>query len=497
MLYLVWEDAGIATWNAFGGLIDTPALKWLAARGLRYSQWHTAARPSLTCGSLLTGRECQPGREARVRAGDLGRRDPAIAIPPDAATLAEIMRRSGYQTYCVGKWDLSPAGASALTSSRRTWPLGRGFDRFYGFLGSQASQWYPDLVFDNQNVDPPYPPAEGYHLTADLADMAMEFIRDGRQAAPWQPWLCYLAFGANDAPQAVPREWADAYRGRFDTGYDRYREIVLGNMKRLGVVPEDTGLAPANGHPSRGRAPRGDLVQPWHSLSEEQKRLSSRSAECYAALCSYTDYQIGRLLSYLDESGQLCDTIVVACSASAMAGGEPGGPSGTVLTGWPGAGADSLAGGAPLPAGWTWAFGTPYNMRGQRAVGGCDASPLIISWPPGMAAMAGGVRHQYHHAADIVPTILDCAGIEFPQLVNGHLQASLPGVSMRYTFTAPEGAEREADSALPGAGRARDLPRRVEGHGRPRELTGRGLSAASRVPGASQAGSMNWMSGVF
>jgi arylsulfatase A-like enzyme len=428
VLYLVWDDAGIATWNSFGGLIEAPSLKWLAGRGLRYSQWHTPARSSPARGSLLTGRDSLAGRGS-----------PTMIIPPGSATLAEIMRRNGYRTYCVGKWDLSPAEAGAMTNSRQTWPLGRGFDRFYGFLGRQTSQWCPDLVFDNQNVDPPYSPAEGYHLTADLADMAVEFIRDGRQAAPRQPWLCYLSFGGNSAPQAPPREWADAYRGRFEMGYDRYREVVLGNMKRLGVVPEDTALARADGHPSRGEIAGGHLTQPWHSLTEEQKRLTCRSAESYAALCSYTDHQIGRLLGFLDESGQLDDTIVVACSAGATPCGEPGvPPDGGAPAGWPGTEAGGPAGGDRLPTGWTWAFGTPYNMSRQHALGGTAASPLIISWLPGMADKAGGVRDQYHHAVDIVPTILDCAGIEPPQLVNGRLQAPLPGVSMRYTFTAQD-----------------------------------------------------------
>ena len=187
VLYLVWDDAGIATWNAFGGLIDAPCLKWLAGRGLRYSQWHTPARSEPTRGSLLTGRDGTAGRGAPVAAGDPGPGGPNMISPPGSATLAEIMRRGGYRTYCVGKWDLGPAEAGAMTGSRRAWPLGRGFDRFYGFLGCRTSHWYPDLVFDNQNVDPAYSPAEGYHLTADLANMAMEFIRDGQQAAPPSP----------------------------------------------------------------------------------------------------------------------------------------------------------------------------------------------------------------------------------------------------------------------------------------------------------------------
>jgi arylsulfatase len=437
VLYLVWDDAGIATWNAFGGLIYAPCLKWLAGRGLRYSQWHTPARSAPTGGSLLTGRDWTAGRGARVAAGDPGPGGPDMISPAGSATLAEIMRRGGYRTYCVGRWDLGPAEAGAMTGSRRAWPLGRGFDRFYGFLGRRTSHACPDLVFDNQNVDPPYSPAEGYHLTADLADMAMEFIRDGRHAAPGQPWLCYLSFGGRDA-QAAPQEWADAYRGRFEMGYDRYREAALGNMKRLGVVPEGTALAAADGHPSRGELAGGGLApaRPWHSLDEAEKRLSSHSAESCAALWSYTDHQIGRLLSFLEESGQLDDTIVVACSA----GTAPGGPAdgGSAPAGWPGTDGNGLAVCESLPAGWTWAFGTPYNMARQHTHGGTAASPMIISWLPEMADMAGGVRDQYHHAVDIVPTILDCAGIEPPQLVNGHLQAPLPGVSMRYTFTAPD-----------------------------------------------------------
>jgi arylsulfatase A-like enzyme len=439
VLYLVWDDAGIATWSAFGGLAGTPSMKWLAGRGLRYSQWHVAALSSPTRCSLLTGRNCGAGAAAGIAPDDGGRRDPGMIIPPEAATLAEILRGSGYRTYCVGKWHLSPAETPALPNSRGAWPTGRGFDRCYGFLGSQTSQWYPDLVFDDRSVDPPYPPAEGYHLARDLADMAVEFIRDGKRAAPGQPWLCYLSLGGYDIPHVAPREWAEACRGRFEMGYDRYREIVLGNMKRLGLVPEDTGLAPADGHPSRGEVPGGRTARPWYSLSEEQKRLASRIAESYAALCSYTDHQIGRLLSYLDESGQLDDTIVVACSANAMAARDYAGPHGgsDLEAGLPGSEGTALEGCDRLPTGWAWAFGTPYNVSRQYALGGTAASPLIISWPPETAEVAGGVRDQYHHAADVVPTILDCAGIEPPQLVNGRLQAPLHGVSMRYTFTAP------------------------------------------------------------
>jgi len=427
VLYIVWDDAAIAAWNAFGGLIDTPSMRWLAARGLRYSQWHTTAVSSSTRSSLLTGRD----RDADAAGG--GPDEPDMIIPSEAATLAEILGATGYRTYCVGKWHLSPAQAGAAASARGTWPLARGFDRYYGFLGSATSQWYPDLVYDDRVVDPPYSPAEGYHLSRDLADMAMEFIADGTGSAPGQPWLCYLAFGANGAP----REWARACRDRFAMGYDRYREIALGNMKRLGVVPEDTRLAPADRYPARPAAASEDPARPWQSLSEEHKQIGCLLAESAAACCSFTDHQIGRLLGCLEESGLLRDTIVVACSAGAAEAGQRG--EADFLAGWAW-NADAAGDAADfdhLSAGWARAFGTPYNVPRHCSPGG-SATPLIISWAPGMQGVAGGIRDQYHHAVDIVPTILDCAGIEPPLSVNGRPQQPLHGVSMRYTFTAPE-----------------------------------------------------------
>src|SRR5262249_13024877 len=327
----------------------------------------------------------------------------------------------------------TPADPRSVAISRRTWPLGRGFHRYYGFLNRQTSPWYPDLVYDNQHVDPPYPPTDGYHLSRDLADMAVEFLGEGARLAPGQPWLCYLSFGASGVPHAAPQEWADRYRGRFDLGYDHYRQVVLGTMKRLGIVPDDAGLASAGGHPAA----------PWSSLTEEQRQVSSLLAESAAGLCSYTDYQVGRVLQWLGESGQLDDTIVVVCSANAA--GVAAGPRTTGGPGqhWPApaqavhvASADQTGG--DHSAGWAWAFRTPYNSLRQESLGGTAASPLIISWPGGRGAGGGGVRAQYPHAVHIVPTILDGAGIAPPQTIRGHVQRPMHGVSMRYTFTAPD-----------------------------------------------------------
>lgn len=448
VLCIVWDEASIGTWSAFGGLAETPAMKWLAGRGLRYSQWHTNALHSSTRCCLLTGRNAEPAGRGPGQ---------SVIIPTEAGTLAEILARFGYRSYCVGQWhhSLQPEALTAEPRSaatvRRTWPLGRGFDRYYGFLDRQTSPWYPDLVYDNQHVDPPYPPEDGYHLSRDLVDMAVEFLRDGALSAPRQPWFCYLSLGAGGA-QDTPQEWADMYRGRFGMGYDRYREVVLGNMKRLGIVPKSTALAPTDAHPARGPAADRLLVRRWRSLTEGQRRRSSRLAESAAGLCSFTDHEIGRLLRYLEESGQLDDTIVVVCSANAMSAGDrtpaAGGPAGPLsendlLAGLPGpdqAAVASSGGGdaGECAAGWAWAWATPYNVFRQDSLGGSAASPLIISWPPEMERVAGGVRDQYHHAVDIVPTILDCAGIDPPQTIKGHVQRPLHGVSMRYTFRAPE-----------------------------------------------------------
>ena len=486
VLYVVWDDAGLASWDCYGGLIETPQMNWLAARGLRYSQWHTPALSSPARYSLLTGRNVGAAGMARAGRGGRGRGRPeqGVTIPAAVGTLAEILGGTGYRSYCLGKWHLSPAERYAVGGSRQSWPLGRGFDHYYGFLGAQTSQLSPDLVYDNQYVDAPYSPADGYHLSRDLVDMAIEFIRDGIRAAPQQPWFCYVSFGSNNAPRAAPREWADRYRGGFDMGYDRYREMALGHRKRLGLVPGDAGLAPTG---QCARMARGPAAPSWQSLSGEQKRISSRAAESQAGLCSFTDHQIGRVLEYLRESGQLDDTIVVACSANAAdADGSPHGPPrpADFAVSWPddsrpgpGPGYPAAAAdGRAYSAAWAWAFGTPYRVSRQSSPGGSTASPLIVSWPREMNDAAGGVRDQYHHAADIVPTILDCAGIDSPRSVNGCRQAPIQGVSMRYTFQAADAPS----AGRPGLTSHRPRARSAATAGQPVDAAMRGSRRPAR-----------------
>ncbi|TYB57025.1 arylsulfatase [Nonomuraea sp. PA05] len=449
VLYIVWDDTGIATWDTFGGLVETPNMTRLAKSGLRFTNWHTTALCSPTRSSLLTGRNAHSNGMACIVEGANGFPGLSAVIPPENGTLAEILVEHGYVTLCLGKWHLTPETESSMASSRRTWPTSRGFERFYGFLGGETNQWFPDLAYDQHFVEQPYSPQEGYHLSRDLADRAIEFIRDIRQVDPDKPWFCYFAPGANHAPHHAPKDWIDKYRGVFDMGYERYREIVLDRMKEQGLVPGGTRLSPINPWPA-DVIPPGDQVKPWDSLTEDERRLFRRMAEVFAAFCAYTDHQIGRLLDYLEESGQLDDTIVVVVSDNGASG--EGSPDGSVnenkfFNGWPEDPAENLAKldllGGPdtynhYPTGWAWAFNAPYKMFKRYTLEGGIADPLIISWPGRMKDVGGQVRDQYHHAIDIVPTVLDLVGVEPPRQIKGHTQSPIQGTSMAYTFDAPQ-----------------------------------------------------------
>lgn len=302
VLYLVWDDTGIATWDCFGGLVEMPAMSRIAERGVRLSQFHTTALCSPTRASLLTGRNATTVGMATIEEFTEGFPNANGRIPFDTALLSEALAEAGYNTYCVGKWHLTPLEESNLASTKRHWPLSRGFERFYGFLGGETDQWYPDLVYDNHPVSPPATPEDGYHLSKDLADKTIEFIRDAKVIAPEKPWFSYVCPGAGHAPHHVFKQWADHYAGRFDMGYERYREIVLERQKSMGIVPGDTELSPVNPYldvkgPDGQEWPLQDTVRPWDSLNDDEKRLFSRMAEVFAGFLSYTDAQIGRILT--------------------------------------------------------------------------------------------------------------------------------------------------------------------------------------------------------
>jgi arylsulfatase len=448
VLYLVWDDIGIATWDCFGGLVDMPAMSRIAERGVRLSQFHTTALCSPTRASLLTGRNATTVGMATIEEFTDGFPNCNGRIPFETALLSEVLAERGYNTYATGKWHLTPLEESNLASTRRHWPLSRGFERFYGFMGGETDQWYPDLVYDNHPVTPPATPEEGYHLSKDIADKTIEFIRDAKVIAPNKPWFSYLCPGAGHAPHHVFTEWADNYVGRFDMGYEKYREIVLERQKAMGIVPPDTELSPVNPYldvtgPQGQPWPMQDTVRPWDSLGDDEKKLFARMAEVFAGFLSYTDAQIGRILDYLAESGQLDNTLIVVICDNGASG--EGGPNGSVneskfFNGYIDTVEESLKyldrlGGPQTynhyPIGWAMAFNTPYKLFKRYASHeGGIADAAIVSWPAGIAAH-GQVRDTYVNVCDITPTVYDLLGISAPDTVKGIPQRPLDGVSFK------------------------------------------------------------------
>ncbi len=453
VVYIVLDDVGFSAMSCYGGPIDTPNIDKIAALGVRYRQWHTTALCSPTRSCLLTGRNHTRNSMACITEAAIGFPNASGTIPPENGTLAEILGERGWNTYMVGKWHLCPEDEMNLASTRRNWPSGRGFERWYGFLGAETSQWYPELVYDNHTVDQPKSPEDGYHLTEDLTDKAIEFIRDAKAIAPEKPFFLYYAPGACHAPHHAPKAWIDKFKGRFDQGYEALREETLARQKAAGIVPPDTELPPLNpiGTPDTRSGPDGkpfpvlDVTRPWDSLSAEEKELFARMAEVYAGFLGHADAEIGRLLGFLEEYGWRENTLVVLVSDNGASG--EGGPNGSVnemkfMNGIP----DNIEDNLPLldelggtrtynhyPNGWAMAFNTPFKMWKRYEFNGGTSDPCIISWPAGMKAR-GETRDQYHHAVDLVPTILDVLGVEPPATIKGHVQSTFDGASMRYSF---------------------------------------------------------------
>jgi arylsulfatase A-like enzyme len=456
VVYIVLDDVGFSAMSCYGGPIETPNIDRIAGAGVRFTQWHTTALCSPTRSCLLTGRNHTRNSMACITEASSGFPNASGTIPPENGMVSEILGESGWNTYIVGKWHLCPTDEMNLASTRRNWPTGRGFERFYGFLGAETNQWYPELVYDNHPVDQPKTPEEGYHLTEDLTDKALEFIRDAKAIAPDKPFFLYYAPGAAHAPHHAPREWIERYAGKFDMGYDAMREQTLARQKELGIVPRDTELPPVNpiGTPDSRTGPEGrpfpplDYTKPWDSLSADEKRLFARMAEVYAGFLSHADDQIGRLLAHLEESGQRDNTLVIVVSDNGASG--EGGPDGSVnenklFNGIPDdlqanlAMIDDLGGPKTYnhyTNGWAMAFNTPFKMWKRYEFNGGTCDPCIIAWPS-VLGHGGEIRHQYHHAIDIVPTILDCLGVAAPETIKGHTQSRVDGVSMRYSFDDP------------------------------------------------------------
>lgn len=442
VVFIVFDDVGFSDFGCYGSEIETPNIDRLAAGGLRYTNFHTTALCSPTRACLLTGRNHHSVGMAGLADWDFGFPGHRGRIARSAGTLAEMLRLHGYNTFAVGKWHLTPTAETSVAGPYEQWPTQRGFDRFYGFLEGETSQWHPELVEDNHHLEPPNRP--GYHLTEDVVARSIELVRGQQSVAPEKPFFLYLCFGACHAPHHVPRAYIDKYVPVFEKGWDRTRDERLERQRAMGVVPPQTEMAPRNDH-----------VRPWDSLSEDERRLFVRFQAAYAGMLEHTDQNIGRLLAYLQQIGRFENTLVVLLSDNGAS--QEGSPFGTVnalryFNRVRDVLADNLAHidaiGEPqfnnnYPLGWAMAGNTPLKRYKQNTHGGGVRDPLILHWPGGIHNR-GEVREQFHHVSDITPTVLDVLGISAPEQINGVPQQPLEGVSLRYSFEAPTAATAKA-----------------------------------------------------
>jgi arylsulfatase len=445
VVFIVLDDTGFAHLGCYGSEIETPNMDRLAANGLRYNNFHTTALCSPTRSCLLTGRNHHSVGVGRISEQTAGYPGYAGHITNRAATLAEMLRLHGFNTMAVGKWHLLPNADTSAVGPFDNWPLSRGFDRYYGFLGGETDQWHPDLVAGNERIQAPDRP--GYHLSEDLVDRAISFVSDQKSLAPSTPFFLYLGFGATHAPHHAPKAYIEKYRGRFDDGWDVARDRALVRQKESGIVPPDTQLAPRN-----------EGVKPWNELTDNEKRLFARMQEVFAGFLDHTDAQIGRLTDYLEQLGQLENTLLVLISdnGASQEGGPIGAPERVFFNERAGSRVeisvedmlehiDELGG--PLhhnhyPWGWAQAGNTPLKRYKQNTHGGGIRDPMIVHWPARIKDN-GAIRNQYHHVSDVTPTVLDVLGIEAPTVYKGVEQMPVEGTSFAYSFDAPEKPTRK------------------------------------------------------
>jgi arylsulfatase A-like enzyme len=434
VLFIVLDDTGFGQLGCYGSPIRTPNIDRLAAGGLLYTQMNTTALCSPTRSCILTGRNHHSNGMACITEGSEGYPGANGEIPFENGFLSEMLLGEGYSTYAIGKWHLTPAEQISAAGPYDRWPLGRGFQRYYGFLGGDTSQYYPDLVHDNRQVEPPQTPDEGYHLTPDLVDKAISFIADAKQLAPDKPFFLYFATGAQHAPHQVPKEWADKYKGAFDDGWDVYREKTFARQKELGVIPQNATLS------------RHDPdVRDWNQLPADERRLYARMMEVFAGFLEHTDHHIGRLIDFLDQTGQLDNTLIMLISDNGAS--SEGGPSGSTnenkfFNNVPDDLQQNLKALGELGGpkyfnhyawGWTFAGDTPFKRWKRETYRGGVSDPFLVHWPKGIKAK-GEIRTQFAHAIDMVPTVLAALDIQPPAQIGGVTQSPIEGVSFAHTF---------------------------------------------------------------
>jgi len=434
VVFIVLDDTGFAEFGCYGSNIDTPNFDRLAAGGLRYNSFHTTALCSPTRACLVTGRNHHSVGMRGLADADGGYPNARGHVSRNCATIAEILREAGYNTMATGKWHLTPYDSTSCAGPFDQWPLGRGFERYYGLLWGSSDQFYPELIYDNHPVEPPRTPEEGYHLTEDIVDMSIRFVADQRSALPKKPFFLYMCFSATHSPHQAPREFIEKYRGRFDRGWDVLREECFARQKELGIIPQDCDLAPLNAD-----------VRPWDSLSEDEKKVCLRYQEAYAGMLDHTDHHVGRFIDFLEDIGQLDNTLIFLLSDNGAT--NVGGPNGIFHSLKNGSlGPDSIEEvlarideiGTPTsaslyPGGWGQLGNTPLRRYKAFTDGGGVRDPLIIHWPDRIKE-GGQIRQQFHHVIDIVPTVLEVLGLEAPEVYQGICQKPIEGTSMAYTL---------------------------------------------------------------
>jgi len=435
VVFVVLDDMGFGSLGCYGSEIETPHMDSLAADGVQFTNFHVTALCSPTRASLLTGRNHHAVGMAYLSHVDDGFPGYRGRITHRAATLAEMLRGHGYNTVAVGKWHLTPMDETTAAGPYDQWPLGRGFERYYGFLEGLTDHYFPELYRDNHPVPPPDEPDPNYHLTTDLVDRAIDYVRDQTSIAPEKPFFLYLAFGATHTPFQAPAAFVEKYRGRYDEGWDVIRRRRYERQLATGVIPPGTRLAP-----------RDARVPAWADLTPEARRLYVRFQEVYAGFLDHTDHELGRLLAYLAEVGRIDDTLVVLVSDNGAS--QEGGPHGVVDTTSYENGrfptlAENLArideidgrvAHVNYPLGWAQVGNTPLKRFKQNTHAGGIRTAMILRPPRGGPWPRGEKREQFHHVIDVVPTVLDLLGLDAPAVCNGLEQLPVDGISMRPTL---------------------------------------------------------------
>jgi arylsulfatase len=429
ILLIMTDDQGYGVSSAFGGVIPTPAMDRIAEAGLRYTHFHSTALCSPSRAALITGRNHHSVGSGII--GELSTGFPGYnsIISPEKATIGTILRDNGYATSWYGKNHNTPTFQYSLAGPFDQWPSGLGFDYFYGFMGGETDQWTPFLFKDHTPITP-WIGNPGYNLITDMADEAIKYLGDLNAAEPEKPFFLYYVPGGSHSPHQPTKEWIEKFKGKFDMGNEKMREEIFANQKRLGVVPADAQLTPW----PDGQAEYGGAKLPrWESLSLIQKKLYARQAEVFAAYVAYTDYEIGRVIQQVEDMGKLDNTLIIYISGDNGTSAE-GTLEGTFnqMTAYNGIltlpeavqmlhyeawGSETTY--PHMSVAWSWAFDTPFKWTKQVASHfGGTRQGMAISWP-GHIKDVGGIRSQFHHMIDIVPTILEATGIRAPTTVNG------------------------------------------------------------------------------